>query len=110
MWESPELVPHEVSGRVYQRINFKLHIYFVVRKISSGTMTVSACLSEVRNICSGNTECLRLPFRDEEYRIWFTDRSASLSEVRNIGSGTVTVSAGLSEVGNIGYVTLTASA
>jgi hypothetical protein len=47
MWESPELVPHEVSGRVYLRINFKLHIYFAVRKIICGSMTVPDCLAEV---------------------------------------------------------------
>ena len=52
MWDSGEMVPHEVSSKVYQRINFKLHIYFVVRKISSGKMTVSDCLAEVREFSS----------------------------------------------------------
>jgi hypothetical protein len=50
MWESPELVPHEVSGRVYLRINFKLHIYFAVRKIICGSMTVPDCLAEVYSV------------------------------------------------------------
>ena len=47
VWDCAEEVPHEVSSRVYLRLNFKLHIYFAVRKITSGTMTVPDCLTEV---------------------------------------------------------------
>ena len=48
MWDNSELVPHQTDDQGFLRLNFKLHIYFAVQKISHELEPVADCLHQVR--------------------------------------------------------------
>ena len=49
VWDNTELVPHEEGIKVFLKLNFKLHIYFAVQKISHELEPVAECLQQVSN-------------------------------------------------------------
>ena len=70
VWENRSLVPHERSSQVFLKLNFKINIYFAVKMIQNGNITVTEGQSKV-----GYTKKSSLPFSEDRVEKVFDEES-----------------------------------